>query len=148
MCQCSFFALAFWHCVWQHHFYCHNSIVSCFDNRFICFANVNLCHLLEHVNRMEKEILEGDAERGRRLFKQLCALCHNIAAGARHKTGPNLYGIAGQKSGHVHGYEYTDENVNKGTLHFPSCLCFSQQSLCSLLVTTATVVKVLACFEV
>ena len=64
----------------------------------------------------------GDPERGRKLFKQQCALCHNIAAGAEHKTGPNLYGIVGQKSGTVRGYEYTDESQNKGGLS--QFLCF------------------------
>jgi len=65
---------------------------------------------------MGKGLPEGDLERGRRLFKMQCALCHTIAAGAGHKTGPNLYGVVGQTSGTVQGYEYTDENQNIGRL--------------------------------
>jgi len=68
------------------------------------------------IDKMGKGMPKGDLERGRRLFKMQCALCHTIAAGAEHKTGPNLYGVVGQASGTAHGYEYTDENQNKGML--------------------------------
>ena len=49
----------------------------------------------------------GDAEKGKKVFKK-CAACHNVAAGAAHKTGPNLWGIIGAKAGVQEGYKYSD----------------------------------------
>ena len=49
----------------------------------------------------------GDAEKGKKVFKK-CAACHNVAAGAAHKTGPNLWGIIGAKAGVQDGYKYSD----------------------------------------
>jgi len=52
-------------------------------------------------------VLAGDAEKGKKVFKK-CAACHNAASGAKHKTGPNLWGIAGSKAGAQDGYKYSD----------------------------------------
>ena len=43
----------------------------------------------------------------KKVFKK-CAACHNVAAGAAHKTGPNLWGIIGAKAGVQDGYKYSD----------------------------------------
>ncbi|MAI60578.1 MAG: cytochrome c family protein [Rickettsiales bacterium] len=49
----------------------------------------------------------GDAEKGKKVFKK-CAACHNVASGAKHKTGPNLWNIVGAKAGIQDGYKYSD----------------------------------------
>ena len=52
-------------------------------------------------------VLAGDAEKGKKVFKK-CAACHNVASGAKHKTGPNLWGIMGSKAAIQDGYKYSD----------------------------------------
>jgi cytochrome c len=55
----------------------------------------------------------GDVEKGKKLFKK-CAACHNVAAGAKHKTGPKLWNIYGMKAGIQEGYKYSDWLKNSG----------------------------------
>ena len=49
----------------------------------------------------------GDAKNGKKIFKK-CAACHNVASGAKHKTGPKLWNIVGSKAGIQDGYRYSD----------------------------------------
>ena len=49
----------------------------------------------------------GDAKNGKKVFKK-CAACHNVASGAKHKTGPKLWNIVGAKAGVQDGYRYSD----------------------------------------
>ncbi|MBM2575497.1 cytochrome C [Jannaschia sp. Os4] len=56
----------------------------------------------------------GDAEAGEAAFRQ-CQSCHvvespdgEVLAGRAAKTGPNLYGVAGDVYGQVEGFRYSE----------------------------------------
>ncbi|XP_004209990.1 cytochrome c [Hydra vulgaris] len=61
-----------------------------------------------------EKIPTGDATKGAKVFKQRCAQCHVIDQSGKHKTGPNLYGLIGRKTGQAPGFSYTQANQNKG----------------------------------
>ena len=46
---------------------------------------------------------EGDPARGEKVFAK-CRACHTVAQGARHKVGPNLYGMFGRQAAAAEGY--------------------------------------------
>jgi len=59
-------------------------------------------------------IPEGNADKGKKLFVARCAQCHTAEKGGPNKTGPNLFGLIGRKTGQVPGFDYTEANKAKG----------------------------------
>lgn len=64
---------------------------------------------------------QGDAAAGETQFQRQCVACHvvrdpdgNVIAGRTARTGPNLYGLAGNAPGSVEGYRYGDALVKLG----------------------------------
>jgi cytochrome c len=62
------------------------------------------------------DIPKGDPVSGQTIFKMRCAQCHTVGKGEAHKTGPNLCGLFGRKTGMAERYAYTAANKEKGII--------------------------------
>ena len=58
-------------------------------------------------------IATADIARGEKLSKA-CAACHSFDNGGPNMVGPNMWGIVGDKKGHIDGYAYSDALLEKG----------------------------------
>ena len=52
----------------------------------------------------KKKKAAGDAGKGEKIFKNLCAVCHNFNS---HHTGPNLKGAYGSDPASKEGFSYS-----------------------------------------
>jgi cytochrome c len=50
-----------------------------------------------------------DVDNGRAVFKQNCALCHDVVAD-KNRIGPSLFGVVGRKTGSEAGFHYSAAN--------------------------------------
>ena len=58
-----------------------------------------------------KKKVAGDAGKGEKLFKSLCAVCHALGA---HGTGPKLGGVYGKAAASTDGFAYSGALSGKG----------------------------------
>nr|XP_002130585.1 cytochrome c, somatic [Ciona intestinalis] len=65
---------------------------------------------------MGKKAAAGDVEKGKKIFIQKCKQCHTYTSDCTNKTGPTLHGLFGRQSGQVAGFDYTDQNRDKGVI--------------------------------
>ncbi|CDW82397.1 cytochrome c2 [Stylonychia lemnae] len=61
----------------------------------------------------KKKKATGDAAKGERVFKNLCAACHSLSA---HSTGPALGGLPGNNIASGEGFNYSSALAAKATL--------------------------------
>merc|ERR1719213_121723 len=61
----------------------------------------------------KKAKASGDASKGEKVFKNLCAVCHSLSA---HSVGPALGGLPGENIAGSDGFAYSSALSSKATL--------------------------------
>ena len=61
----------------------------------------------------KKKKASGDANKGEKIFKNLCAVCHSLSA---HSVGPALGGLPGTNIAASDGFSYSSALSSKATL--------------------------------
>jgi len=82
-------------------------------------GSIGLLLVLSTVVLSAADAAAADAAAGEKLFRSRCMVCHSIESGAKHKVGPNLFGVVGAKIGTRDGYKYSPSYVaagNKGVV--------------------------------
>merc|ERR1712147_65246 len=75
--------------------------------------------ILKNIMPPKKKKASGDAGKGEKIFKNLCAVCHSMTG---HGTGPNLKGAFGSNPAAKDGFTYSGslaglgKKWNEGTL--------------------------------
>merc|ERR1712087_1010519 len=70
---------------------------------------------INYLDRMppKKKKASGDASKGEKTFKNLCAVCHSLSS---HSVGPALGGLPGQNIASSDGFAYSSALSSKATL--------------------------------
>ncbi len=58
-------------------------------------------------------LVSADPAKGESDTKKLCVSCHTFNQGGKAGVGPNLYGVVGQKHGHMEGFAYSTALTGK-----------------------------------
>ena len=81
-------------------------LIGCSDQKSVDNDQQDIA-LANTVDTRELIIIDGDLDRGRKLYLQ-CRACHSLKENEPHKIGPNLFKIIGSTAGTMKGYNYSD----------------------------------------
>jgi len=81
-------------------------LIGCSDQKSVDNDQQDIA-LANTVDTRELIIIDGDLDRGRKLYLQ-CRACHSLKENEPHKIGPNLFKIIGSTAGSMKGYNYSD----------------------------------------
>ena len=74
--------------------------------------------LLAYFKTLEDETggnkLVGDVERGKRVARKVCTICHTFEKGGKVVYGPNLFDIYGKEAAKIPGYKYSKALAKSG----------------------------------
>ncbi len=76
-------------------------------------ASSNISEELEQPASLSSLLSAADVEKGAKLSRT-CIACHSDEAGAKHKMGPNLWGIVNAEKGVAPDYKYSKGMLSKG----------------------------------